>query len=66
MNSCHKKVSNNKEFTGIVKPKIKEDSRVLFHKINEKNDKIVILEDRNKIKKIDEKKKDGNQTNKSN
>ena len=65
MNLCHKKVSNIKEFTGIVKPKIKEDSRVLFHKKNEKNDKIVILEDRNKITKIDEK-KDGNQTNKSN
>ena len=64
MNSCHKKVSNNKEFNGIIKPKIKKDD--LFHKKNEKSDKIVILEDKNKIKKIDEKKKDSNQTNKTN
>ena len=66
MNSCHKKISKNNEFNGIITPEIKGDSRISFHKQKESNDKQISLEDKNKIKKINEMKKDSSQSNKNN
>ena len=66
MNSCHKKISKNNEFNEIITPEIKGDSRISFHKQKESNDKQISLEDKNKIKKINEMKKDSSQSNKNN